>query len=213
MKRTFLMVAFISFTCFTYAQSDKYVSSMKKNISMLDSVMANNNVTTLANNFQRIAQAEKTQWLPYYYAAYLTAMQATMTQDNSIKDELADKASTLLKSAEDILAKENSEIYVIKSMIATAHMMVDPQSRFMTYGQESSQDLKKSISLDSTNPRPVLLQAEGLFYTPPAFGGGKDVARPLFDKAAKLFAAFKPATELSPDWGKGALDYFMKNYQ
>lgn len=213
MKRTFLMVAFISFTCFTYAQSDKYVSAMKKNISMLDSVMENNNATALANNFQRVAEAEKTQWLPYYYAAYLTAMQATMTQDNSKKDDMADKATTLLKSAEDILGKENSEIYVIKSMIATAHMMVDPQTRFMSYGQESSQDLKKSEALDSTNPRPVLLQAQFLFYTPAAFGGGKDVARPLFDKASQLFATFKPADELSPDWGKSALDYFMKNYQ
>ncbi len=209
-----MLLAFILMACITYAQSDKYVSAMQKNISMVDSVVGNNDKTVaLANNFQRIAEAEKTQWLPYYYAAYLTAVQDTMTQDNSGKDAIADKAAGLLKSAEDLLGKENSEIYVIKSMIATAHMMVDPQARYMTYGAESAQALKKSIALDSTNPRPVLLHAEALFYTPPAFGGGKDVAKPLFDKAGILFASFKPETDLSPNWGEGVLDYFMKNYK
>jgi hypothetical protein len=91
-------------------------------------------------------------------------------------------------------------------------MMVDPQSRYMTYGPESSGMIEKSKTLDPTNPRPVLLQAENTFYTPEQFGGGKDAAKPLFDQASKLDAAFKPETEISPNWGHGALGYFLSQY-
>jgi hypothetical protein len=213
MKKLFLSTAIICFANLTFAQSDKYVSAMKKNISMLDSLMAKGNGVELANNFIRIADAEKTQWLPYYYAAYCTVTQAYTEQDNSKKDAIADKAQQLIDKAEAILGKENSETDVIKSMVATSHMMVDPQTRYMTYGPESTQFIEKSKSLDSTNPRPVLLEAESKFYTPEAYGGGKDVAKEYFDKAKTLDENFKPETELSPNWGKIAIAYFLSQYK
>lgn len=197
----------------SFAQSEKYTSAMKKNIAMLDSMPAKNNALEIANNFSRIGDAEKDKWLPYYYAAYASVMNALLEKDVDKKDGLADQASQYLKKATDLLQKDNSEIEVIRSMIATAHMTVDPQSRYMTYGQEASEALKKSEALDSTNPRPVLFEAQSVFYTPETFGGGKDAAKPLFEKAAKLFATFKPASDIAPDWGRGTLQYFMKMYQ
>jgi hypothetical protein len=213
MKKTILISAIICFASFTYAQSDKYVNAMKSNIAQLDSVMMKNNAADLANNFTRIGDAEKTQWLPYYYAAYSIALQALVEKDNSKKDALADKATELISKAETILGKENSETDVIKSMIATAHMTVDPQSRYMTYGASISSNIEKSKNLDPTNPRPVLLEAENKFYTPEAFGGGKNVAKPLFEAAGKLFDSFKPESNLSPTWGKASLDYFLAQYK
>lgn len=136
-----------------------------------------------------------------------------MEKDVTKKDDLADKAMELLTKAETILGKENSETDVIKSMIATARMTVDPQSRYMTYGAVISQNIEKSESLDSTNPRPVLIEAENKFYTPEQFGGGKDVAKPLFDKAKQLFDNFKPESDISPTWGKSSLQYFLSQYK
>lgn len=213
MKKSILMVAAICFVSFTYAQSEKYNTAMKQNIAQLDSIMVKNNATDIANNFIRIGDAEKTQWLPYYYAAYATALQAYNEKDNSKKDAIADKANDLIKKAESILGKENSETDVIKSMIATAHMMVDPQSRYMSYGAESSDWIKKAETLDPTNPRPILLEAEAKFYTPEAFGGGKDIAKPLFDKAQQLAQSFKPENDLSPVWAQGTLNYFLSQYK
>jgi hypothetical protein len=40
------------------------------------------------------------------------------------------------------------------------------------------------------------------FYTPPAFGGGKDKAQPLFEEAIKRYKAFKPANSIMPTWGE-----------
>ncbi|MEO7960351.1 MAG: hypothetical protein ABIR19_02325 [Ginsengibacter sp.] len=213
MKKVVLLGAMFFTLTNAFSQSEKYVSAMKTNIGKLDSMMANNNPIELANNFERIAEAEKTQWLPYYYAAYCTIMQAYMDQDNSKKDAIADKAQALIATAEGILGKDNSEINVIKSMVATAHMMVDPQSRYMTYGPESAGFIEKAKSLDPTNPRPVLLEAQSKFYTPEAFGGGKDIARPYFDNADTLNKNFKPESELSANWGGTSISYFLSQYK
>ena len=56
------------------------------------------------------------------------------------------KPQQFIEKAESILGKENSETDVIKSMIATTHMTVDPQSRYMTYGPEYTSQIAKSRS-------------------------------------------------------------------
>ncbi len=209
MKKGILLIAMISLGTFVFAQSEKYMGAMQKNIALLDSAIMKNDMTDLANNFTRIADAEKTQWLPYYYAAYCTVLNAYFVQDKSKADAIADKAEDFLIKAETILGKPNSETHVIRSMIASAHMMVDPQSRWQQYGATSSENIQSAKDLDSTNPRPVYLEAQAKFYTPEAFGGGKKVAKPLFEKAITMFDAFKPASAIDPAWGKSGAVYFL----
>jgi hypothetical protein len=209
MKKTILLTLIICFCLAAFAQSDKYAPAIKKNIAMLDSAMQKGNAKELANNFERIGDAEKTLWLPYYYAAYCNILSTYTENDKSKIDAIADKAEELITKAETLAGKENSEIDVIKSMIASAHMMVDPQSRYMQYGAGSSSNIEKAKSLDPTNPRPLYLEAQAKFYTPAAFGGGKDVAKPLFEKSISMFDTFKPETDLHPTWGKAAAQYFL----
>lgn len=213
MKKIILNAGFLLLAVASMAQSDKYVNAMKANIAQLDSMVVKQNSVELANNFERIAEAEKTQWLPYYYAAYCTVIQAMVSQDKSKNDDIADKAQQLIAKADSISGKENSETDVIKAMISIAHMVVDPQSRYMTYGPEYQALIEKSEALDSTNPRPALLQAQNTFYTPEQFGGGKDAAKPFFEKAKALDDKFKPETDLSPNWGKSAINYFLSQYK
>lgn len=209
MKKTILSALIVCFCFATFAQSDRYVPAMKKNIAMLDSAIQKGNAKELANNFERIGDAEKFQWLPYYYAAYCNVISTYTEKDKTKTDAIADKAEELIIKAEGLAGKENAEIDVIKSMIASSHMMVDPQSRYKKYGAASSENIKKAEELDPTNPRPVYLEAQAKFYTPPAFGGGKDIAKTLFEKALKMFDSFKPASELHPTWGKSATEYFL----
>ena len=209
MKRIFLIATFIALGSSLFAQSEKYLSAMKKNIDLLDSAVMNKNTAALANNFERIGDAEKTQWLPYYYAAYATVMSAFLEQDKTKTDAIADRAEVLINKAEIILGKENSETDVIKSMIASSHLMVDPQTRYMQYGQVSSGFIAAAKRLDPTNPRPVYLEGQAKFYTPPAFGGGKDIAKEMFLKALAMFDTFKPENNLSPTWGKSSTQYFI----
>jgi hypothetical protein len=191
-----------------FAQSAKYLDAMKLNVGQLDTAHSVPSFLDLGNRFERIADAEKTQALPYYYAAYCTVMTDLTGTDKSRADEIADKAETLITKAES-LDKPNSETSVIRSLIATAHMMVDPQNRYMQYGAASSEAIKKAEQLDPSNPRPVLLEGQAKFYTPEAFGGGKEIAKPLFQKALTLFSAFKPASDIAPRWGQHATEYFL----
>jgi len=209
MKKVFLFTAMFVSTHILFAQSEKYTGAMKINIGLLDSAISKGNLSEVANNFERIAEAEKTQWLPYYYASYATVMNAFTSPDKSKTDAIADKAEQLINKAEALATAPNSEIHVIKSMIASAHMMVDPQTRWMTYGQASSENITKAKELDPTNPRPVYLEGQSKFYTPESFGGGKAPAKELFEKAIMMFDAFKPLNELAPVWGKATTLYFI----
>lgn len=209
MKKILVLLIVTVLSTVIFAQSEKYTKAMESNIAMLDSAMVKGNLAELSNTFERIGDAEKTQWLPYYYASYCTVMSSYMEKDKSKTDGIADKGEELIKKAEALAGKENSEICVIKSMIASSHMMVDPQSRYQQYGAASASNITKAKSLDPTNPRPVYLEGQAKFYTPEAFGGGKAPAKELLAKALKMFDTFKPETSLYPAWGRASTMYFL----
>ncbi len=193
------------------AQTDKYVAAMQKNILAMDSSFKNpNDLLTLANNFERIATAEKNQWLAYYYAALCQVNYAFMQMQGNMGavDGIADKANTLIAKA-DSLQPNNSEISCIKSMIATSHMIVDPMSRWMQYGEEIGKHNDNAVKQDPTNPRPHYLKGENLKGTPEQFGGGCATAKPELQTAINKFAAFKPASELHPNWGKQRVEVLL----
>jgi hypothetical protein len=209
MKKIILLFAFLLPVIGLIAQSDKYVKAMQQQIDKLDGAFQSGSFPELANNFERIGDAEKTQWLPYYYSAYANVMTAYMEKDKTKVDNIADKAEAMITKAETLAGKSNSEIEVIKSMVASSRMMVDPQNRWMQYGQASAGHISKAKELDPANPRPVYLEAQSKFYTPEQFGGGKSVAAPLFEKALSMFGTFKPVAEMFPTWGKSSAEYFL----
>jgi hypothetical protein len=127
-------------------------------------------------------------------------------------DPYADKAEKQLSKAEEMM-KDNSEIFVVKKMIATLRMIGDPMNRFMTYGPEAAQALETAKKLDPNNPRVYLLEGQDKYYTPEAYGGSKDEARVLFEKSRQLFETFKPETNIHPNWGKGTVTYMLSQYK
>jgi hypothetical protein len=202
MKKILLSLAlFMSIT--TFAQNEKYISAMKANIDAMKTAQSNDQLAALQAKFERIATAEKNQWLPYYYAASLKVRLSMQQAGN--QDKLADEAEALMKVA-DSLQPKNSEIYCLKSMIATARLLVDPMSRWMQYGKESNDNIEAAKKADSTNPRPYVLQAVSTKNTPEQFGGGCKKAKPIAEKAVAKFATFKPTSELHPMWGKEMVD-------
>ena len=210
MKKPFLFTLFISLSLFSFSQSEKFIAAMKNNIAAIDtSFRSPASLLSLANSFERIAASEKNQWLPYYYAAFCQVNIGFMEPDKSKTDGFADKASALIAKA-DSLVPANSEISCMKSMIASCHMMVNPRERFMEYGQESNSNLDKAMEEDPSNPRPYYLKGQSLKYTPEQFGGGCATAKPVFKTALDKYAAFKPASELHPTWGKTRTEQLMK---
>lgn len=209
MKKIILAVAFLSAAAAVSAQSERYMAAMKNNIAAIDTSFRNPaNLLSLANNFERIANAEKNQWLPYYYAALCQVNYAYMEQDKSKIDAIADKATLLIDKA-DSLSPDNSEISCVKSMIASSHMMVNPMQRYMEYGAEINLHLDAAMKQDPNNPRPEYLKGQGLKYTPEQFGGGCATAKPVLQASLDKYNAFKPASELHPNWGKQRVELLL----
>jgi hypothetical protein len=52
-----------------WSQSEKYMAAMKKNLALFDSTVTTEQCQSLSASFERIGDAEKTEWLPYYYSA------------------------------------------------------------------------------------------------------------------------------------------------
>src|SRR5688572_19559532 len=100
-------------------------------------------------------------------------------------DPYADKAEKQIKKAEEVM-KNNSEIFVVKKMIATLRMIGDPMSRYMTYGPEAQAALDEAKKLHPNNPRVYLLEDQDKYFTPEQFGGSKDEAKLLFEKSKQL---------------------------
>ncbi|MBS1607846.1 MAG: hypothetical protein JSS70_03515 [Bacteroidetes bacterium] len=197
MKKIIAAIAVLT-TLSVNAQSEKYLQAMKTNLARFDSVKTTADYQSLAATFERIGDAEKTQWLPYYYAG-LALSTAAWSDQNMDKDANAEKIKSLCTKAENI--EKNAEILTIRNMAATQQMMVDPQSRWMSYGQEASGYLQKGMQIDPNNPRLYYLQAMSVFGTPEQFGGGKEKAKPIFEKAVALFKAENPKP-LYPHWGQ-----------
>jgi hypothetical protein len=219
MKKIIFAAIAILFVMTLWAQmSDKFMTAMQSKVGMVDSLRDPNSLKDLAAAFERIGDAEKTQWLPYYYAALCEVNAANIemtsagnigTANNSDKtDPAADKAEGWLSKAE-ALSKDNSEIFVVKKMIATLRLMGDPQNRYMTYGPEGVQALETAKKLNPENPRIYVLEALDKYYTPEQFGGSKDEAKKLFQEALKKYDTFKPETTIHPHWGQGLVNYML----
>ena len=221
MKKSIFILTAILVTSFSFAQMpEKFVKAMESKMIAIDTTIGVQGLTDLANAFERIADAEKNQWLAYYYAAYCNAAAGLMAGNGGDimaakadkTDPYADKADKQIKKAEELM-KNNSEIFIVKKMIATLRMMGDPMNRYMTYGPEAQSMLDEARKLDAGNPRVYLLEAQDKYYTPEQFGGSKDEAKVLFEKSKQLFETFKPETTIHPNWGKGTVTYFLSQYK
>lgn len=205
MKKMFFVLLSLAIVTKGVAQSEKFTKAMTSTISQMDSAKTADDMLAASAAFERIADAEKNQWLPYYYAALSQVIYTFMKNDMSNNDAFAGKAEQLLNKA-DGLQPDNSEISCVKSMIATLRMLVNPQQRWQQYGATIQQELDNAKKQDPTNPRPFYLQGQNLRNTPEQFGGGCNSAKPVLEEAMKKYAAFKPASDIAPNWGKNQVE-------
>jgi hypothetical protein len=196
----FFFTSMMAQTASTPKYSAAFESAMKMSIAQLDTASSGGSFMSLANNFERIGNAEKNQWQPFYYAAYCYVVMAYLSPDKTKIDFLADKAEALLQQA-DAIDKNNSEISCMFAMINSCRVLVDPMSRFPTKGVEAQMQLEKAKQQNADNPRIYLLQARMQLRIPEGLGGGKKVAKESAELAMQKFNNFKPENSIAPNWG------------
>jgi len=157
-----------------------------------------------------LAAVHPEEWLLQYYAGW-AATQLSFKSDKTVADALCNKAAPFVKKA---LAMQpgNTETLTLMGYWLSAKINAAP-SRGASLGGESRNYAEKAIQADSTNPRAWLIKALNIYYTPAIFGGGKKRAKSIVDITAEKFAAFKPATQLSPNWGRQIFDALLASYR
>lgn len=209
MKKIIIIVCLAITATGMYAQSAKFHDAMSKSLTEMDTCKTDAQFMAVANKFERIALAEKNQWLPYYYAALARTTATFMTNDKNTIDATLDVAQKFANAA-DSLEPKNSEITLLKSMILLGRISVDPMTRGMQFGMQSAMLNQTAMQLDPSNPRTYLIMGQSLFYTPEQFGGGKAKACPQIMTAIEKYKTFTPASDLHPNWGKEMAEEMMK---
>lgn len=200
MKKSFFSLALIIASLQGQAQSGKFQKAIEQNLVALDTARTVPGFQKLAATFERIAVAEKTQWLPYYYASYCALKVAKAERDLNQIDAKLDRAELLAQTANS-LSPKNSEIYCLNALIAFSRINVDFMARGPKYSAIGNEALVTAQQLDPKNPRPYLLIGQSKYSTPEQFGGDKKLACQYFEKATALFAT-PPASSIAPHWGK-----------
>ena len=215
MRKILLVAAIVIAGNSLHAQtSEKYLKAMENLVPAVDTTINVDALTEMAGAFQRIGDAEKTQWLPYYYSALCQVNLGYMLMGGQMGgnadkiDPIADKAEEMLNKAE-ALSKDNSEIYVVRKMTATLRLMVDPMNRYMTFGPAAAAALETAKKLNPENPRVYLQEGIDKFYTPEQFGGSKTEAKELFETTLKKLDSEKPASSIDPTWGRSSANFHL----
>ena len=109
MKKMILMLVAAILSGIAMAQSGKYAKAMEEKLAQLEAANTTSALIDVSNAFQRIGDAEKTQWLPYYYAA-LALSHIGWTDQTIDKDANAEKIAAAVRSH---WAVENSLHWVL----------------------------------------------------------------------------------------------------
>jgi hypothetical protein len=225
MKKPFLLLAFAAASFSAAAQTTSaqaaatpaaapagYAELLGATITQVMSTGDAAELKALAAKLERAATVAPADWLPRYYQAYALLINVFQSkEDGDAKDATLDQAEAALAQARQLRGDE-SELLTLQAYIYQARLGVSPMLRSMKYSRMVTEAVAQAKALNPTNPRPYLVGANNVYYTPSVFGGGAEAARPLYEEAKTRFVAFKPTSALVPNWGERQLQGRLKQY-
>ena len=203
----YITLFLLLFCSVAYAQDVEAMLTEK--VKLLDKSYATKELQTLANDFEHLTTVAPTNWLVNYYVAYTNIRLADQSSGGSI-DSYCNQAEKYIKIAEKQPDADASEINALYAYLYSAKVKVNPMFRGAKYGKLSREYSEKSIKENPENPRPYLIRAIGIYFTPKVFGGGVAKAKPMLNKALEKFEHFTPKTPNHPHWGKGMAESINK---
>ncbi len=162
-----------------------------------------------SNLFERIAAAEKENWLPYYYVANVNIVNSFAIKDRK-------KINSQLKKAQDNLnlastfSDNNPEIMVLQALLYTAQMMENPAQKSRELAPKITKIYNEAIKIAPENPRVNASYAEWKLGSAKFF---KEDITPIckeFEKSLLLFEKHTPSVPFGPSWGKERLEMLLK---
>ena len=203
MKTQVLILTITLCTFTSYGQEDAYINTMLATMESMDYATGKEDFLKCASQFERIATAEQSKWLPYYYGANSLIILSFDESNGDEKDLILDRAQLMLDQAFE-LAPEESELFALQAFLYPSRIMVDPMGRGMLYMEKMFQSLATAKALNPENPRTFFLEGVNKLNMPPSMGGGPEAAKPILEMADTKFKAFQNEDPLWPKWGEEA---------
>ncbi|WP_160114041.1 MULTISPECIES: hypothetical protein [Aquimarina] len=206
MRTLLIIISFLSMT--TIHSQTAYEKGMNKAFELWGS----KNPDEAINLFERIARAEKENWLPFYYAA-----QVHIITTFGIKD--GNEIETRLKKAQDFLneartfSKENAEISIMEAMLNTAYVVYNPSVYGPTLSAKVEELYRKAKALEPENPRAMLYHAEWKMGGAKFWGKDPKAFCPEIEKAILYFENETNDVPFYPKWGMDQIERIQKNCQ
>ncbi len=201
MKSLSLITALVFVFNLASAGAPPYRQAMEESIARLDQASDSEQLLAVANRFERIARAEKDEWLPWYYAAYATLNRAIESGGASEKDQLLDQAQQYLDEATAVEDRE-SELVALQGYVHTIRVTVDPANRGPQLAPLATQTLGKAVQMNPDNPRALYLLGQMQYGTAQFFGADTSEACRLIDQAVAKYESATVDDALLPSWGQ-----------
>ena len=201
MKRLFLSLIACWFTAFCFAGNPAYEKAMQQALGQLAQAGSPEAFGNVGNQFERIARAENSEWLPWYYAAYAYITQAAMSQGKEQKDQYLDKAQEFLDQA-DVLQPEESEVVALQGYWYMIRVSADPGNRGPEMAPKATQILAQAVQMNPDNPRALLLLGQMEYGTAQFFNSDTAKACGLISQSWEKLEQDQPDSPLHPSWGK-----------
>jgi Flp pilus assembly protein TadD len=131
------------------------------------------------------------------YAAWRVAFSPNLnrTEQIAMLEDADAQLTRLLETRPD-----DVEAMVLLGAVIGARIGHSPDMG-MTLGMRSSQLSERAYRLAPANPRVLLVTGQGLFHTPPEYGGSVQQAEARFKAALAAFEK-EPKTKAWPNWGR-----------
>ncbi len=153
-----------------------------------------------AQLFERIANAEKDNWLPPYYAATVLIIDGFAIRDEAKLTAHLNKAQALLDKATAI-SKDNPEIIITQALLNTVYVAFDGQKYGMKLSGENIQLYTKALKIAPNNPRVVFAKAQWDIGGAKFFGQSTEPFCKEIKRAIELFKKEKKKGKFHPFGG------------
>jgi hypothetical protein len=215
MKKVIFLIASTITIYATVKAQDAYTQQMQQLVSRLDNANAIRDYQQLSNDFYRVASVKKTEWLPYYYAAFCNAKIGWLKQNDPDNIEpFANKAEEQITKAQSLLdttkqKKELSEVYCVRMMLNQARVYINPETYGPKYGPTAFRYSATALAMNGDNPRALYLEGWRMFATPKMFGGDKAKAKELLTSAKQKLES-NTSAGIEPRWGKKEVEEILQ---
>jgi len=208
MKTLSLIFILTTAISLSFAQ-DKYTTQMLKNIDAVYQAKTTEEYQSAINALDRVGNAERTKWEPFYYSAFGHLMIATNEKDGAKKDQYLDLSAAALAKAKAVSENE-SEIVALDGFIQMIRVTVDPAARGAQYSGQAMQLYGKAVALNPENPRALGLMAQMQFGVAKFFNSSTTEACATAAKSLEKFQTYQSPNPLTPQWGKSMSEGLVK---